>query len=229
MQPTRISLLLKTASDLQIRGKPIQIEYLRTIYNEPLRYIIQGALHPGVEWLLPKGPMIYTSFNENADLDSKLYREYRKLYIFCKGGNDKLNQQKRENLFIQLLESLHSEDAELLIYMKDKSLPYPGITYDLICDAYPGMLPEKREEKEDVIPDETEELLKKFNQERPILVPIEPNKGKRWYNNGVKDFLVSLEEAEKNGYVLGRLLNPFKEGKERAKEKAKENKNDYNL
>lgn len=203
-----ISLLLKTASDLKkTQGRDAQIQYLRLVYNEPLRYIIQGALHPGVEWLLPKGQML---FAPSKDPDStKLYREYKKLYMFCKGGVDALDQHRRENLFIQLLEALHPDDAELMICVKDKYLPYPGVDYDLICGAYPGMLPDNRSkvlEKNDK-PDSvvTETPFKTETENITLKVPQKTNKGKTWWNNGIVNFMILKEEALSKGFLPGRL------------------------
>jgi len=218
-QPTAISLLLKTASDIKkTHTREDQILYLRTVFNEPLRFIVQGALHPGVEWLLPKGRIDYTPASRDGDLDSKLYREYRKLYIFCKGGVDNLDQRKRENLFKQLLESVHPDDAELLLAVKDKYLPYPGIDYELFQEAYPGILPDpvKAPVVEDVktiitgtdeLTDEALEALynKRLKAKYPIMNPelapeatiVGANKGKVVVNDGVKNFLVSKEEAGK--------------------------------
>jgi hypothetical protein len=224
-QPVRISLLLRTASDIKnTHTRDDQIRYLRTVYNEPLRYIIQGALHPGVEWLLPKGQIFFSPMVKDADVDSKLYREYKKLYIFCKGGNDDLDQKRRENLFVQLLESIHPEDAELLIAVKDKYLPYPGLDYKLFQDAYPGILPDPVVASNNVVenietPNKTteltnEELLALYSARfKTSLAPQpvsevkkpSPNKGKMAWNNGVKNFLASKEEAELKGYSYGRL------------------------
>jgi len=210
-QPVAISLLLKTASNLKYtHSRADQIRYLRLVYNEPLRYIIQGALHPGVEWLLPKQfPLAYTKTND-PDTAGKLYREYKKLYVFCKGGSDKLDQQKRENLFIQLLEAVHPDDAELLIAMKNKTLPYKGLDYELFCEAFPGMLPvnEKITVKDNGEPP-TVELSKTetFVEETPAPKAKREgaNKGKGWFNDGLKSFLISKEEASLKGLFSGRL------------------------
>ena len=227
-QPVAISLLLKTASDLAFAEgytKADQIRYLRAVYNEPLRYVLQGAYHPGVKWLIPKGEISYNPAEPNNDYDSKFYREYKKLYVFCVGGGvDDMPENKRLRLCSQLLESIHPNDAIMVLAMKDKFLPYPGINYQLIFDAFPGMLPDKseKEQKEEKIKESLSDLppnldnmskeelsnffKEKFGQaiqDKPD--PFYSNKGKAWYHNGVTDFLILAEEAEKNGYTKGRL------------------------
>ena len=41
-------------------------------------------------------------------------------YNFVKGGNDALRPMKREQLFMQLLEGLHPDEAEIICLVKDK-------------------------------------------------------------------------------------------------------------
>ncbi|NDB83826.1 MAG: hypothetical protein EB127_14045, partial [Alphaproteobacteria bacterium] len=62
---------------------------------------------------------------------------------FLEGGNNDLTKLKREQLFIGLLESLDKEDAKLLCAVKDKKLPYKGITQQVVKDAFPGLIQEK--------------------------------------------------------------------------------------
>jgi hypothetical protein len=58
------------------------------------------------------------------------------------GGNPNLNAIKREQIFIQMLESINADDAELLVAMKDKKSPYKNITKDIVVEAFPGLIQE---------------------------------------------------------------------------------------
>jgi hypothetical protein len=69
-----------------------------------------------------------------------LYQEQRRLYLFIAGGHPDLSQLRRETLFIQVLESIPPEEAELLLAVKDKKLPYKGITKEIVQEAFPGLL-----------------------------------------------------------------------------------------
>ena len=67
-----------------------------------------------------------------------LYQEIRKMYIFTKNRRSaQIAQFKRENVFIELLESIHPQDAALMCSVKDKKLPYKGITQKLVQEAFP--------------------------------------------------------------------------------------------
>ena len=69
---------------------------------------------------------------------SSLRIEAKRLYHFIKGGNDKLPQFKREDMFIQMLEGLHESEAELLINAKDKRLHqvYKGLSDAAVKEAF---------------------------------------------------------------------------------------------
>ena len=67
-----------------------------------------------------------------------LQKEVRRLYHFIKGGNPALNQNKREMMFVQMLEGLHKDEAELLIAAKDKTLhrKYKGLSDNVVKEAF---------------------------------------------------------------------------------------------
>ena len=84
----------------------------------------------------------------------RLMSEARRLYLFIRGGNPNLTKIKREALYIELLESIHPEDAKLLISIKDKKIPYKGITLKIIKEAFPILI-------EDIFPDEKQSTKNK--------------------------------------------------------------------
>lgn len=115
-----------------------KIKYLQEhADNATLQTILVGAFFPGVEWDLPPGAPPYTPCDP-VNAESFLYTQAKRFYIFAKGGSN-LNNLRREALFIETLESVHPKDAEVIIAMKDKTLPY-GITPDLVNKAFPGLL-----------------------------------------------------------------------------------------
>jgi Family of unknown function (DUF6433) len=111
--------------------------------NAAMLTVLQGAFDPRIEWLLPEGVPPFKR-NDLPDLESVLYAEIRKVYLFVKGGNDNLKPLRRESLFIQLLESLAPADADLLCAIKDKKMPYKGIDAKLVKEAFPGLLPDEQ-------------------------------------------------------------------------------------
>ena len=72
----------------------------------PLRQVLKGAFDPNIEWLLPKGADVPYKVND-APIGTEhtvLSQEARRQYLFTKGGDNTITQNKRETLFIQMLE-----------------------------------------------------------------------------------------------------------------------------
>lgn len=129
--------ILKKASEFE--KKQDRIDYLYKNDSHALRAILKYAYDPKVKFLLPEGAPPYKP-NDLPDLQSVLYSELRKLYLFIEGGNDNLKPVRREYLFVQLLENLDKQDAELIVAVKDKKIPYKGITKKFVEELYPGLL-----------------------------------------------------------------------------------------
>jgi len=139
-----VAEILEKVSKISRRSD--KVNELRKHDSFALRTVLQGALDPRVEWLLPEGTPPFKK-NDLVDLESVLYAEARKLYLFVRGGNDSLKPLKRETLFIELLETLDPADADLLCAVKDKKIPYKGINRQLVREAFPGLLPDEQEQK----------------------------------------------------------------------------------
>ncbi len=123
----------------QIKGAKERKEYLLQNDSKSLQDIIQYALHPDIKWDLPPGNPPYqpTTF---LDQENMLYSEIRKFHIFVNGNGSRLTPVRLENLFIQVLESVHPKDAELVLLVKDRKLP-KGLTPSVIEDIWPGLIP----------------------------------------------------------------------------------------
>lgn len=136
-----ISEILELVSKAPNKAK--KLELLKQHDSSTLRTILQGAYHPEIEWLLPEGTPPFTK-SSLVDLQSVLFKEARKLYLFVKGGHATLKPNRREQLFIELLESLDPADADLICSIKDKKIPYKGINPALVREAFPGILPDEQ-------------------------------------------------------------------------------------
>ena len=137
-----ISELLKDAGKLKTRKE--KIEFLQNNNSMPLRTILKGAFDPALEFILPEGEPPYKKDGAPEGLSpSNLFKQMSYFQYFDKGGvGDNMSAAKRERLFIQLLESIHPAEAEIVLLMKDKKLGgvYKGITKKLVSDAFPGLI-----------------------------------------------------------------------------------------
>lgn len=106
--------------------------------NNALKTILAGAYYEGVKWNLPPGEPPYKPCDP-VNAENFLYGEIKRLYLFCEGGAS-LTNLRRETLFVEMLESVHPKDAEILLAMKEKKLPYKGLTKSVIAKAFPGLV-----------------------------------------------------------------------------------------
>ena len=124
-----------------------KVDMLRKVDNPSLRAILFYAFNPATKFLLPAGEPPFKPC-QFEDQQARLYAEVRRLYLFIEGGNPNLTKLKREMLYIQLLESIDPNDAKLLNSVKDKKLPFKGITAKLVREAFPDLLPQLKEKEE---------------------------------------------------------------------------------
>jgi Family of unknown function (DUF6433) len=143
--------ILEEASKLKSNQE--KIDYLRAQDNKALLAILKYAYDPTIVWDLPEGAPPYKPCPYPAQ-EMRLMSEIRRLYLFIKGGNPNLTKLKREALYIELLESVHPQDAELLVAIKDKKIPYKGITAKLVKEAFPGLIEELSPNETSVDPKE---------------------------------------------------------------------------
>ena len=141
-----ISEILKLVSEQPNRQSKIQT--LQSFYSPVLCQVLQYAFDPRIKWLLPQGDPPYKE-NVFPGQELNLYSEARRLYLFVEGGNPNLTNIRREMLFIQFLEMLDPKDAKVILAAKDKKIPYKGITAKLVNEAFPGLIMEETDGKDE--------------------------------------------------------------------------------
>lgn len=132
-----ISEVLQKVSNAKTKAEKIGL--LRQYNSDALRSLLIVNYDESVISLLPEGdvPFKMNEAEKNGE-HTYLEREFRRLYIFFKGGNSSIRQTQRENLFIQMLEGLHKDEAELLILAKDKALQKKyKLTRACVEEAFP--------------------------------------------------------------------------------------------
>lgn len=128
--------MLKEIDELKTNKEKIQTLSSHR-HREPLKAIIGLALNPNIKWLLPEGDPPYKPCE--FDSEGRLLGEMRRLYLFVEGGNPNLKQVRREQIFIDMLETVDPDDAKLLLAMKDKKLPFKSINKTLAKKAFPDI------------------------------------------------------------------------------------------
>ena len=152
------------------RTKAKKIEVLKRYEDPSLKAILIWNFDISLVSVLPEGEVPYTGYDEqntysggvsgkiseevrsmhaqgNFSLGvsdgqghTTIRREFKHFYRFIRGGDDGLNNLRRESMFINILEGLHPLEAEIVILCKDKRLgEVYKITQDVVAQAYPDI------------------------------------------------------------------------------------------
>jgi hypothetical protein len=132
-----ISEVLQKVSNAKTKTEKVKL--LQEYNSQALRSILIWNYDDTVISMLPEGEVPFRPNEAPAGTEHTiLEQEYRKLYNYIKGGNNELKQMRRENMFVQLLEGLHSSEAELLVLVKDGNLQQKyRITKAVVEEAFP--------------------------------------------------------------------------------------------
>jgi len=149
------------------RSKAKKVEVLRRYEDPSLKALFIWNFDETVVSILPQGDVPYTGYDDQTSysgtLSTKISEEVRKMhetssfsmgttdkqghttirreyvnfYHFLKGGNDAMNNIRRETMFINILEGLHPLEAEIITLVKDKNLESKyKISKDVVSEAY---------------------------------------------------------------------------------------------
>ena len=149
------------------RSKAKKVEVLRRYEDPSIKALFIWNFDETVISILPEGDVPYTGYDDQTSYSGTLStriseevrkmhetssfslgttdkqghttirREYVNFYHFLKGGNDAMNNIRRETMFINILEGLHPLEAEIITLVKDKNLESKyKITKDVVSEAY---------------------------------------------------------------------------------------------
>ena len=152
------------------RSKSKKVEVLKRYEDPSLKALLIWNFDESIISVLPEGEVPYTGYDDQTTYSGTLStriseevrkmhetgsfsmgatdkeghttirREYTNFYHFLKGGNDSLNNIRRETMFINILEGLHPLEAEIITLVKDKKLETKyKITKDIVSEAYPDI------------------------------------------------------------------------------------------
>ena len=122
------------------KTKKEKVDLLRKHNSNALRQVLIINFDESIESVMPEGDVPYTPNDAPIGTDhTRLEQEYRGLYRFFKGGDPRLKGLKRETMFVQLLEGLYQDEAELIVLVKDGGLnkKYKRITKAVVSEAFP--------------------------------------------------------------------------------------------
>ena len=106
-----------------------------------LKDVLQLTYSPRITWLLPPGKPPYRVQEEDVDVEGQFISEIKNFRYFINVDGKPLEpdakHDRREFLFIRILEMVSPLDAELLIQMKDREIK--GVSKEVAKTAFPEL------------------------------------------------------------------------------------------
>lgn len=149
---TLISEVLQRVSNAKTKDKKVEI--LCEYKTDALKRVLLCNFAKSISFVFPEGKTPYKPNESPKGVDHQfLLREHRMLETFIKKDvngvtyfgcsnqpQPRMQQLKKENLWMQIMESLHQEEAEVLDLVKDKKLTSRyKITRQNVIDAFPEL------------------------------------------------------------------------------------------
>lgn len=124
--------------------KKEKVEVLQKNSNYALRNVLKGTFDPNIQFVIDKVPYYKPSDSPVGLGYTSLYQELTRIYIFQKNNpkvDPNLTQDRKEKILIQMLEALEKREAEVLMNMILKKQRVKGLTYNVVKEAFPDILP----------------------------------------------------------------------------------------
>ena len=151
MRTKSIPEILKECEKLESSEE--RVKYLKNNDTKTLRQVIYSAFHPDIDFVFPTTrPDFTVNPGPVGVCESHLYREAKKIKYFIKNFKHGVTKMyKLENVFIEMLESLHETESELLLQIcVDRNLQ-TDLKYEEVQRAFPDMLPLVEKVVEEVV------------------------------------------------------------------------------
>ena len=123
----------------KLKSKKEKVAWLKDQNTNGLRMVIKSSFDPKIKWLLPEGDVPFTRNDAPEGTEhTDLHMEASKIFHFLEGGDNDITQSKRETLFIQMLEGLQENDADVLVSAMNKSLhrKFKGLSDNVVKEAF---------------------------------------------------------------------------------------------
>ena len=132
-----ISEVLRKVNNAKTKAE--KTELLLKYNSQTLRSLFIWNFDESITSALPDGDVPFTKNPAPEGTDHiRLENEGKKFFYFIKGAST-ISQSKREQIFLGMIESLHPDEAEVLILVKDKNLQkkYTRVSRALIEETFP--------------------------------------------------------------------------------------------
>lgn len=125
-------------------GKKERIEVLKNNDTFALRNVLVGTFHPDVKYAIKTIPPYKSEDVPPGMSYNNMTQVLDKMYLFMENNPRTppgLTEQRKQQLLVQILESLEEKEAVVFMntILKDQKIPY--LTVNLVNEAFPGLIP----------------------------------------------------------------------------------------
>lgn len=128
----------------EAKTKEERMKVIERNLSQHLVDTLQMTFHPDFKWKYKKIPKGYKIPDSPPGMAwSSIGHELRKFYLFREGDPraEQITDKRREELVIQMLESLEPREVEVVMGIFKKDLGVKGLTYNFVKEAFPNLLP----------------------------------------------------------------------------------------
>ena len=125
----------------ETKGKQSKVDILKQfVERNDVKYALKAAFDDRVVFTLPEGLpdgfVIGDPDTPDGAMDmapERFIRVFKRMQYWVEGGRAQASQSKREEIFLNTLRSLEKSEAEFLLEIKDKNMPFKSVTKE-ICE-----------------------------------------------------------------------------------------------
>ena len=125
----------------ETKGKQSKIDILKQFTSRnDVKYALKAAFDDRVVFTLPEGLpdgfVIGDPDTPDGAMDmapERFIRVFKRMQYWVEGGRAQASQSKREEIYLNTLRSLEKSEAEFLVAIKEKTMPFKSVTKE-ICE-----------------------------------------------------------------------------------------------
>ena len=125
----------------ETKGKQSKVDILKQfVGRNDVKYALKAAFDPRVVFTLPDGLpdgfVVGDQDTPEGAMDmapERFIRVFKRMQYWVEGGSAQASQSKREEIYLNTLKSLEKSEAEFLVAIKDKTMPFKSVTKE-ICE-----------------------------------------------------------------------------------------------
>lgn len=125
-------------------NRQAKIDVLRNNNSYALECVLRGTFHPDIKYVFDEIPEYKDSLTPPGMGYTGIHQELDRVYLFEQNNPrvaPTLTLERKKYLLVQALEAMEQKESIIYAGMLMKRLPVKGLTYKLVAEAFPDLLP----------------------------------------------------------------------------------------